>query len=30
MRMTHPRLWAYCMDELGMREVMTYMGVAVE
>lgn len=27
LRETHPKLWAYCMDKLGMREVLNYVGV---
>lgn len=27
---THPRLWSYCMDKLGMREVLDYIGVPYE
>lgn len=28
LKKTHPRLWRYCMDKLGMREVLAYVGVA--
>ena len=24
---THPKLWSHCMDKLGMREVLEYVGV---
>lgn len=27
LRDTHPRLWAHCMDTLGMREVLRYCGI---
>ena len=27
---THPKLWKYCMDTLGIREVMAYIGQPVE
>lgn len=27
---THPKLWRYCMDELGMREVLEYIKVPTE
>ena len=27
---THPKLWSYCMDKLGMREVLEYIGVPYE
>jgi 3'-phosphoadenosine 5'-phosphosulfate sulfotransferase (PAPS reductase)/FAD synthetase len=30
MKLTHPRLWAYCMDKLGLRAVADYMDVPVE
>jgi 3'-phosphoadenosine 5'-phosphosulfate sulfotransferase (PAPS reductase)/FAD synthetase len=30
LRVTHPKLHAYCMDKLGMREVCAYIGVPVE
>lgn len=30
MKQTHPRLWKYCLDELGIREVLEYMGVSYE
>jgi len=27
---THPKLWSYCMDKLGMREVLKYVGIPIE
>jgi len=30
MKLTHPKLYTHCMEELGIREVLEYMGVAVE
>jgi len=27
LQQTHPKLWEYCMDKLGMREVLEYMGI---
>jgi 3'-phosphoadenosine 5'-phosphosulfate sulfotransferase (PAPS reductase)/FAD synthetase len=27
---THPHLWAYCMDKLGLRSVLGYMGIPIE
>ena len=27
LKVTHPKLWLYCMDRLGMREVLEFMGV---
>ena len=27
MRRTHPKMWVYCMDKLGMREVLNYMDI---
>ena len=30
MRMSHPKQWAYCMDNLGMREVLATVGVKCE
>jgi 3'-phosphoadenosine 5'-phosphosulfate sulfotransferase (PAPS reductase)/FAD synthetase len=30
MKLTHPRLWAHCMDKLGLRAVADYMDVPVE
>lgn len=27
---THPRQWKYCMDVLGLREVLEYIGVKYE
>lgn len=27
MKQTHPKQWVYCMDKLGMREVLDYIGV---
>ena len=30
LKKTHPKLWRYCMDKLGIREVMQYCGVPVE
>lgn len=30
MKVTHPRQWQYCMDELGLREVLEYIGVPYE
>ena len=30
LKKTHPKLWSYCMDKLGMREVMQHCGVPVE
>ncbi|KKL81648.1 hypothetical protein LCGC14_1992660 [marine sediment metagenome] len=26
---THPKLWKYCMDKLGMKEVLEYTGVSI-
>jgi len=28
LKITHPKLWSYCMDNLGIREVLNYIGVA--
>lgn len=30
MKVTHPKQWAYCMDQLGLREVLDYIGVPCE
>lgn len=30
MKQTHPRQWQYCMDQLGLREVLEYIGVPYE
>lgn len=30
MKQTHPRQWKYCMDVLGLREVLEYIGVKYE
>ena len=30
MKQTHPKLWSYCMDKLGMREVLEHIGVPCE
>lgn len=30
MKRTHPKLWAYCMNKLNMREVLEYCGLQVE
>ncbi len=30
MKKTHPKLWAYCMDKLGIREVLEYINVPCE
>lgn len=30
MKKTHPKLWEYCMTQLGLREVLEYVGVAIE
>lgn len=30
MKVTHPRQYAYCMDKLGLREVLEYIGVPYE
>lgn len=30
MKQTHPKLWTYCMDRLGLREVMAYIGEPIE
>lgn len=30
MKVTHPKLWAYCMDKLGLREVLEYINVPYE
>jgi len=30
MKVTHPKLWHYCMDKLGMREVLAYCGIPIE
>lgn len=30
MKQTHPRLWKYCMDVLGLRKVLEYIGVKYE
>jgi 3'-phosphoadenosine 5'-phosphosulfate sulfotransferase (PAPS reductase)/FAD synthetase len=27
---THPKLWEYCMEELGLRRVLEYIGVACD
>ena len=30
MFVTHPKLWSYCMDKLGLREVLKYLNVPIE
>lgn len=30
LKRTHPQLWSYCMDKLGMREVLSYINVPIE
>lgn len=30
MKVTHPKQYAYCMDKLGLRDVLTYIGVPCE
>ena len=30
MKLTHPKLWSFCMDKLGMREVLEYTGIPIE
>ncbi len=30
MKKTHPKLWKYCMEQLGIREVVEYLGLEVE
>lgn len=30
MKQTHPKLWSYCMDKLGLREVLEYINVPCE
>ena len=30
MQLTHPMLWRYCMDNLGLKEVLEYMGIPWE
>jgi 3'-phosphoadenosine 5'-phosphosulfate sulfotransferase (PAPS reductase)/FAD synthetase len=30
MKVTHPKQWAYCMDQLGLKEVLEYIGVPYE
>jgi len=30
MKQTHPKQWAYCMDKLGLREVLAYINVPCE
>jgi 3'-phosphoadenosine 5'-phosphosulfate sulfotransferase (PAPS reductase)/FAD synthetase len=30
MKQTHPKQWQYCMDQLGLREVLEYIGVPYE
>lgn len=30
LKQTHPKLWLYCMDYLGMREVLTFAGIPIE
>jgi len=30
LKVSHPKLWLYCMDKLGMREVLEYVGVSYE
>jgi len=30
MAVTHPKIWRYCMDKLGLREVLKYLGVPSE
>ena len=30
MKVTHPKQWQYCMDQLGLREVLEYIGVPYE
>lgn len=30
MKVTHPKQYAYCMDKLGLRDVLEYIGVPYE
>lgn len=30
MRQTHPKLWKYCMEKLGMKRVLDFVGVPIE
>lgn len=30
MRKTHPKQWKYCMEKLGMREVLKFCGIPFE
>ena len=30
MKVTHPKLWSYCMDKLGLRAVLGYMDIPIE
>ena len=30
LKKTHPQLYSYCMDQLGMKEVLNYIGVESE
>jgi 3'-phosphoadenosine 5'-phosphosulfate sulfotransferase (PAPS reductase)/FAD synthetase len=30
MKQTHPKQWQYCMDQLGLRDVLEYIGVPYE
>lgn len=30
MKVTHPKQYAYCMDTLGLKEVLEYIGVPYE
>ena len=30
MKLTHPKLYSYCMEQLGLRDVLDYMGIAYE
>jgi hypothetical protein len=30
MKKTHPKQYAYCMEQLGMKEVLEYIGVPYE
>ncbi len=30
MQVSHPKQYAYCMDKLGFRDVLGYMGIPVE
>lgn len=30
LKISHPKLWEYCMDKLGMRDVLNYIGIPYE